>query len=113
MELRSPDPTCNPYLTFAAILAAGLDGIKKQLTPPAGVVQNIYEMTAEERMKAHIDTLPGDLITANRDLLEDPLICDVLGSHVINGLNSIAQMEWDSFRTAVHPWEVDRYLAMY
>lgn len=113
MELRSPDPTCNPYLTFAAILAAGLDGIKKQLTPPAGVVQNIYEMTAEERMKAHIDTLPGDLITANRDLLEDPLICDVLGSHVINGLNCIAQMEWDSFRTAVHPWEVDRYLAMY
>lgn len=110
MELRSPDPTCNPYLTFAAILTAGLDGIKKQLEPPAGVNQNIFEMTDEERSRAHIDTLPGDLITANRYLLEDSLICDALGGHIVSGINSIAQMEWDSFRTAVHPWEVEQYL---
>ncbi|KAF1078886.1 Glutamine synthetase [Methanogenium sp. MK-MG] len=113
MELRSPDPTCNPYLTFAAILAAGLDGIKKQLVPPAGVNQNIFEMTDEERSRSHIDTLPGDLITANRHLLEDTLICNTLGSHVIDGLNSIAQMEWDSFRTAVHPWEIEQYLTRF
>jgi glutamine synthetase len=113
MELRSPDPTCNPYLTFAAILAAGLDGIKKQLAPPAGVTQNIFEMSDEERSKAHIETLPGDLMTANNHLLEDTLICDLLGAHVIEGLNSIAQMEWDSFRTAVHPWEVEQYLTRF
>ncbi|WAI00808.1 type I glutamate--ammonia ligase [Methanogenium organophilum] len=113
MELRSPDPTCNPYLTFAAILAAGLDGIKKQLDPPAGVNQNIFEMTDDERSKAHIDTLPSDLITANRHLMEDTLICDVLGSHVIDGLNTIAQIEWDSFRTSVHPWEVEHYLTRF
>jgi glutamine synthetase len=113
MELRSPDPTCNPYLTFAAILTAGMEGIKKQLVPPAGVNQNIFEMSADDRKKAHIDTLPGDLITANEHLLEDKLICDTLGSHVIDGLNSIAQMEWDSFRTEVHPWEVEQYLTRF
>ncbi|MDE4907024.1 type I glutamate--ammonia ligase [Methanogenium marinum] len=113
MELRSPDPTCNPYLTFAAILAAGMDGIKKQLVPPAGVNQNIFEMTEDERNRSHIDTLPGDLMTANRHLLEDTLICDTLGAHVIDGLNSIAQMEWDSFRTAVHPWEIEQYLTRF
>ena len=113
MELRSPDPTCNPYLTFAAILTAGMEGIKKQLVPPAGVNQNIFEMTEEERSRSHIDTLPGDLITANRHLLEDTLICNALGNHVIDGLNSIALMEWDSFRTAVHPWEVEQYLTRF
>ena len=113
MELRSPDPTCNPYLTFAAILTAGMDGIKKQLVPPAGVNQNIFEMTEEERSRSHIDTLPGDLITANRHLLEDTLICSALGTHVINGLNSIALMEWDSYRTTVHPWEIDQYLTRF
>lgn len=113
MELRSPDPTCNPYLTFAAILAAGMDGIKKQLEPPAGVNQNIFEMTDDERSKAHIETLPSDLITANKHLMDDTLICNLLGSHVIDGLNSIAQIEWDSFRTAVHPWEVEQYLTRF
>jgi len=113
IELRSPDPTCNPYLTFAAILAAGLDGVKKQMEPPACADKNIFAMTEEERREAHIETLPGDLFTANKYLLEDSLISETLGGHVVEGLNSIAKMEWDSFRTAVHPWEVEQYLSRF
>ncbi|MBT8507221.1 glutamine synthetase [Methanomicrobiaceae archaeon CYW5] len=113
VEVRSPDPTCNPYLTFAAILAAGLEGIRKQMEPPASADKNIFAMTDEERKQAHIETLPGDLFTANKCLLEDSLICETLGGHVVEGLNNIAKMEWDSFRTAVHPWEVEQYLSRF
>ncbi len=113
IELRSPDPTCNPYLTFAAILAAGLEGIEKDMEPPAGSNRNIFDMSDDQRVREHIDTLPGDLFTANRYLAEDDLLCSTLGSHVVCGLGKIAGMEWDSFRTAVHPWEVERYLSKY
>ncbi|NYT04849.1 MAG: glutamine synthetase, partial [Methanomicrobiales archaeon] len=110
VEYRSPDPTCNPYLTFAAILAAGLDGIRNRIAPPASLNRNIFHLTKEESKELGIETLPGDLITANRYLLEDPVISSALGPHVINSLDEIAQAEWDAFRTAVHPWEVDRYI---
>ncbi len=113
VELRSPDPTCNPYLTFAAILAAGLDGIKNKLEPPASADKNIFHMTAEERENEGIYTLPGSLIEANQYMMQDPLICATLGPHVTENLNSIAEIEWDSFRTAVTDWETKRYLSSY
>jgi len=113
LELRSPDPTCNPYLTFAAILAAGIEGIKNEREPPARVDNNIFAMTSAERSQAHIETLPGDLETSNKLLLEDKLLCDTLGEHVVDGLNSIARIELESFNTAVHPWEIQRYLSRY
>ncbi|MBN1432481.1 MAG: type I glutamate--ammonia ligase [Methanomicrobiaceae archaeon] len=113
IELRSPDPTCNPYLTFAAILAAGLDGIEKDMEPPAGSNRNIFEMSEDQRMKEHIDTLPGDLFASNKSLVDDDIICKALGGHIVDGLNTIARIEWDSFRTNVHPWEVERYLTKY
>ncbi|WP_253487638.1 type I glutamate--ammonia ligase [Methanocalculus alkaliphilus] len=113
VELRSPDPTCNPYLTFAAILAAGLDGIKNKLEPPASADKNIFHMTAEERENEGIYTLPGSLIEANQYMMQDPLICATLGPHVTENLNSIAEIEWDSFRTAVTDWETNRYLSSY
>jgi len=113
VELRSPDPTCNPYLTFAAILAAGLDGIKNKLEPPASADKNIFHMTNEERNNEGIYTLPGSLIEANQYMMEDPLICATLGPHVTENLNSIAEIEWDSFRTAVTDWETNRYLSTY
>ncbi|WOF16185.1 type I glutamate--ammonia ligase [Methanoplanus sp. FWC-SCC4] len=113
IELRSPDPTCNPYLTFAAILAAGIEGIKKEMQPPAGAAKNIFAMSEDERTKSHIETLPCDLITANKHFIEDELICKALGPHIVEGMNNIAKLEWDSFRTAVHPWEVEQYLARY
>jgi len=113
VEIRSPDPTCNPYLTFAAILAAGMDGVKNRITPPPSADRNIFKLNAEERKAAGIDTLPGSLYEANAALMEDELICNALGPHIIENLNTIAEMEWDAFRTMVHPWELDQYLSKY
>ncbi|MCQ8893108.1 MAG: type I glutamate--ammonia ligase [Methanolinea sp.] len=112
-EFRSPDPMCNPYLCFAAMLAAGLDGIKKKTMPPESTDVNIYHLSEAERKKRGIEMLPGSLIEANTALNEDPVIAKAMGSHIMDGLNSIAQLETDLFRLAVHPWELDRYLAIY
>jgi glutamine synthetase len=106
VEFRSPDPSCNPYLTFACILASGLDGIRSKIEPPENINGNIFDMK-------DIDTLPSDLKTANDELLKDKLLCDTLGPHVVENLTRITEAEWDSFRTAVHPWEVEHYLANY
>ncbi|KUG19774.1 glutamine synthetase type i [hydrocarbon metagenome] len=113
IEFRSPDPTCNPYLAFAAMLAAGMDGVRNRLDPPPSIDKNIFLMSEEERRKEGIDTLPGDLYEAHQDLLADDLICRTLGSHVVDGLTCAMQIEWDSYRTAVHPWELERYLPTY
>ncbi|MBP2132520.1 glutamine synthetase [Methanomicrobium sp. W14] len=113
IELRSPDPTCNPYLSFAAILIAGLEGIKTEMQPAVSANQNIFAMSEDERKQAHIDTLPGDLYTANKYFVEDELICKLFGKHVVEGMDKIAKMEWDEFCTAVHPWEVEQYLSRY
>jgi len=113
VEYRSPDPTCNPYLTFAAVLAAGLDGIRNRIDPPASLDRNIFKLTREESEALGIETLPGDLYTANRALLADEVLCTALGPHVVENLNLIAEAEWDAYRTAVHPWEVAQYLSTY
>jgi glutamine synthetase len=112
-EFRSPDPTCNPYLTFAAMLAAGMDGIRNRIEPPASVDKNIFHMTAGEREKDGVDTLPGSLYEAHQALLADDLICKALGGQVVEALTNAAEIEWDAFRTAVHPWELERYLPTY
>jgi glutamine synthetase len=112
-EFRSPDPMCNPYLTFACMLAAGLDGIKNKIMPPESTNTNIYHLDERARKKLHIDMLPGSLMESNAALLKDDILCKTLGDHVVTNLSSIAQMETDSFRLAVHPWELDRYLATY
>ena len=113
VEFRSPDPTCNPYLAFAAMLAAGMEGVREEIEPPCGIDRNVYHMTCDDRRHAGIETLPGDLAEAHRDLLADDLICRAFGPHVVDALTSVAEAEWDAFRTAVHPWELDRYLATY
>ncbi|MDV2480690.1 type I glutamate--ammonia ligase [Methanoculleus sp. Wushi-C6] len=113
VEFRSPDPTCNPYLTFAAMLTAGMDGVRNRIEPPTDVHKNIFHMTAAERNQDGIPTLPGSLYDAHQALLADDLICKALGPHVVDALTTVANAEWDAFRTAVHPWELDRYLAMY
>jgi len=70
-------------------------------------------MTPEERRRAGIETLPGDLAEAHQALLADDLICRALGPHVVEALTNVANAEWDAYRTMVHPWELDRYLATY
>lgn len=113
VELRSPDPSANPYLALAVALAAGLDGVKKGLKPTNAVDGNIYEMTSAQRKKAKIESLPGSLEEALLELKKDPLICSVLGSHVLDKYVEAKEMEWMEYKTRVSQWEVDRYLAKY
>jgi glutamine synthetase len=112
-EFRSPDPTCNPYLTFAGMIAAGMDGIDNRIEPPKSIDKNIYEMTTKERKKAKIETLPEDLPSAMHYLRQDKVLAGVLGPHIMENLERITDLEWDSFRTAVHPWEHSQYLNKY
>jgi glutamine synthetase len=112
-EFRSPDPMCNPYLTFALMLAAGLDGIQRKIEPPASTDTNIYELTAEERRKMGIDTLPGDLMSAMQFLDNDKVLAATLGDHIMANLRRVTELEWDGYRTAVHAWEHKQYLERY
>ncbi len=113
VELRCPDPTCNPYLELALCLAAGLDGIERGLTPPAEITENIFAMDAEQRSAHGIDSLPGDLSSALDELCADTLMCDTLGEHVFSRYIAGKRSEWDDYRTHVTDWETDRYMVKY
>ena len=112
-EFRSPDPMCNPYLTFACMLAAGLDGIKNKIMPPESTDVNIYHLTEKERKMMKIEMLPGSLAESQAHLMNDKVLCEALGSHIVENLAKIAEAETDAFRLTVHPWDLDRYLATY
>ncbi len=113
VELRCPDPACNPYLAVAVCLAAGLDGIEKGLEPPAEITENIYLMTEAERKAHGIDSLPGNLLEAVECLSADPLIVDTLGSHVFTHYTEGKRREWDEYRTRVTDWELKKYMIVY
>lgn len=113
IEVRSVDPTANPYLAMAVILEAGLNGVEQQLTPPAAVDRNIYVMNAEERAEAGISNLPSDLNDALKELAADKVIQDALGAHIYANFKEAKEIEFDMFRTNVHPWEREQYLKMY
>jgi glutamine synthetase len=113
IELRSPDPSCNPYLSLAVCLKAGLDGIKNKITPPAQCNRNIYEMTAAEREQLGIGSLPESLNQAIYELKKDQVIKEALGEHVFNRFIEAKKIEWDRYRIQVHPWEIDEYLAKF
>ncbi len=110
IELRSPDPTCNPYLGLAVILKAGLDGIKNQMVVAEPVEQNIYEMELAERKQCHIDSLPGNLYEAISELANDPIIQDALGEHVYSLFSRAKIKEWESYSARVYDWEIREYL---
>ena len=113
VELRSPDPACNPYLAFAAILEACLDGVRNKIDPPAPVESNIYKLTTKERKKQRIDSLPGSLAEA-LELFDKSLVSKAaLGEHIFNEFLSAKTKEWDAFRTYVSQWEIDKYLERY
>jgi len=113
IELRSPDPSCNPYLALAACLRAGLDGIKNQIEPPPSCDRNIYKLTAAERRDLGIGTLPQDLKEALVELSKDEVIKDTLGEHVFQRFMEAKRIEWDRYRTQVHPWELEEYLTKF
>ncbi len=113
IELRNPDPACNPYLELALCLAAGLDGIKRGLTPPPSADMNIYHLTVEERKKLGIDSLPGNLHDAIEELQKDELVTKTLGAHTTKKYVEAKTKEWDDFRTTVTEWEIEKYLAKF
>lgn len=112
-ELRNPDPACNPYLTFALLLAAGLDGIDRGLMPPEPAVANIYEMKPEEREQRGMEELPGDLHAALEEMKADPMIRKVLGNHVFDKYVEAKEKEWHDFSHSVTEWEISRYLSKF
>ena len=113
VELRSPDPSCNPYLAFAVCLTAGLDGIEKGLVPPAEITQNIYAMDPATREAHGIASLPGSLEEAIRLMEGDRLVLDTLGEHVANNYIEGKKKEWDEYRTRVSSWEREKYIINY
>ena len=110
IELRCPDPACNPYLTLAVCLAAGLAGIRNQIDPPAAVDQNIFHMTEAQKEELHIESLPGNLWEALNELEKDPLLMDVLGSRFAKNYLEAKRMEWTEYSRQVSQWEIDQYL---
>ena len=113
VELRCPDPSCNPYLALAAVLSAGLDGIENKILPPASIDKNIFEMTQDERDVAGIASLPGNLKEAIDEMEKSELAKEVLGGHIFRKYIDAKNEEWDHYRTKVSDWELKECLAKY
>jgi len=112
-ELRSPDPSCNPYLAFAVLLQAAIDGIKNKIDPPEAVDSNIYKLSGKERRRQKIDSLPGSLLEAIELMERSHIAKDALGDHIFNEFISAKRKEWDLFRLSITAWEIDNYLSKY
>ena len=113
LELRSPDPSCNPYLTLALILEAGLDGLQNKLEIPSPVDINTYNLTPEQEKELKIQRLPSNLSLALEEMKKDTYVKDVLGEHIFNKYVSTKEAEWAAYNNEVHSWEIDNYLTAY
>lgn len=110
VELRCPDPSANPYLALAVCLAAGLDGIRKQIMPPAAAVKNVYEMRLDEKKAEGIEALPATLSEAVDELEKDEYILEVLGDHISRNYIAAKRTEWAEYTSQVTDWEIEQYL---
>jgi len=110
IELRSPDPACNPYLAFSAMLWAGLKGIEKGYELPEPTEIDVYHLSQEERRKMGIDELPGSLIEAIEFAEKSELLREALGEHIYRELIVSKRVEWDEYRIRIHPYEIEKYL---
>lgn len=110
IELRSPDPACNPYLAFSVMLAAGLEGIEKGYNLSEPVEKDIYHLSDEEKNKLGIKSLPGSLIEAVEITEKSEVLRKALGDHIFNNLITNKKVEWDNYRIRIHPYEIERYL---
>jgi len=113
LELRCPDPSCNPYLAFTAMLACGLDGIERDLPLQEPVEENLYHFTDDDLKRRNIPTLPATLGEAVDEMERDEVVRDALGDHVFERLIEAQRLEWGEFRRHVSSWERDRYLEAY
>ena len=110
IEFRSPDPGCNPYLAFAVMLAAGIKGIEENYPLPDPVEEDIYEMHETARERAGIASLPGNLFEAIHEVEKSELVRETLGDHIFNKFIENKRIEWDSYRTHVSQYEIEKYL---
>ncbi len=110
IEFRSPDPACNPYLTFSVMLAAGLEGIEKEYQVQEPIEENVYEMTEEERRERGIETLPASIFEAIELTAKSEVVRKALGEHVFNAFIQNRRIEWDEYRTQVTEYELKKYL---
>ncbi|MFA5078733.1 MAG: glutamine synthetase family protein [Dehalococcoidia bacterium] len=110
MEYRSPDPACNPYLVFSVMLAAGLEGIEKELEPPTPVEENVYQMSEEQRRRRGIKTLPGSLSQAIALTEKSALVKRALGDHLFNAFIKNKKVEYNNYRIQVTEYEIKKYL---
>lgn len=113
VEVRSVDPAANPYLALSVLLASGLDGIKNNLEAPKAIDRNIYIMDKEEREANGIQDLPATLADALEELKKDEVIIEALGEHLFEHFIESKEIEWDMFRTQVHPWEREQYISAF
>jgi glutamine synthetase len=109
-ELRSPDPTANPYLLLAVVFASGLEGIKNKIEPEEPVIENIYKLNEKEKIHRGIDNLPGSLEKSIIALREDKFIQGVLGEHITRSFIAIKEQEVLEYKTQVTDWEIKKYL---
>ncbi|HEV2037034.1 MAG TPA: glutamine synthetase, partial [Candidatus Eremiobacteraceae bacterium] len=112
VELRSPDPSCNPYLALACVLKAGLDGVRRKLVPGDPVEVAVFALSDDERVSLGIEQLPLSLEEAVRALDDDPVMRAALGDHSYHRLREAKLAEWETYRTQVHPWELEAYLSL-
>jgi glutamine synthetase len=112
IELRCPDPSCNPYLAFAVMLASGLDGIRRQLEVPEASEENIY-LSNDPKKKSTSNILPGSLDEAISEFEKDTVIREALGAHIFERFISAKRLEWEDYRLEVTPWELEKYLPTY
>jgi glutamine synthetase len=110
IELRSPDPACNPYLAFACMLNVGLTGVEKKYKLPEPIEQDVYHLDPEERKALGIDNLPGSLIEAIEYAEKSEILRETLGDHIYTNLIESKKKEWDDYRIRIFPYELERYL---
>jgi glutamine synthetase len=113
VEVRIPDPSCNPYLAFTVMLRSGLDGIMNQIDPGEPVNQNIFDMTPAQKRELNISQLPSSLYDAIQNLHQNPVMREALGDHICSNFVRAKEEVWREYCTQVHQWELDKYLGSY
>jgi glutamine synthetase len=112
-EVRMPDPSCNPYLALAVMMASGLDGVERQLDPGEPINKNIFTMSHREKRRLKIGQLPANLSEALDELEKDQTVREALGEHILDNYLRAKRQEWADYISHVHPWEQERYLSEY
>jgi glutamine synthetase len=112
-EVRMPDPSCNPYLALAVMMASGLDGVERQLDPGPPINKNIFTMSHREKRRLKIGQLPANLAEALDELEKDQTVREALGDHILEHYLRAKRQEWADYISHVHPWEQERYLSEY